>query len=87
MHHYNPALVICVAVVLIIGVNAFLFSLVYRKDGVSQIDQLRAMGRRAKAPWKDEDDALAQLSKDVAELQKHRPHNDDGDNPTPPKIR
>jgi len=60
------------------------FSLVYRKDGVSQIDQLRAMGRRAKAPWKDEEDALAQLSKDVAELQKHRSHDDGGIIPRPP---
>jgi hypothetical protein len=64
-------IVLCLAVVAIVFVNLMIFSLLRRGPGnsVSQIEIMRRAAKRARQPWQEEDDNLAELSRQVAALK------------------
>jgi hypothetical protein len=71
MDSSKVTLVVCLALFIIIGVNAALYvSLSRDKRSTGQIEMLRKAARRARNPWETEDKALEELSRRVAELKK-----------------
>jgi hypothetical protein len=65
-------LVICLTLVIVVGVNAVIFSILRRGNEAGQIELLRRAASQVKQPWSKEDDALKELSKRVAELKEKR---------------
>jgi hypothetical protein len=65
-------LVICITLVIVVGVNAVIFSILRRGNEAGQIELLRRAASRAKQPWAKEEEALEELSKRVAELKAKR---------------
>jgi hypothetical protein len=63
-------LVICLTLVAVVAFNVIIYLSVRRGNEVKTIDMFRKAARRARDPWKDEDDALKELSNLVASLKK-----------------
>ena len=55
-------LVIFLTIAAVVLFNVMIFLSVRRGDDVTTIDLMRKAARRARNPWKDEDDALQELS-------------------------
>lgn len=74
-------LVVCIAVFLVIGINAAIYVSVSRKNSVGQIELLRRAARRAQNPWLKEDKDLQELGRLAAEIRELRKKEDgdDGD--------
>jgi hypothetical protein len=62
-------LVIFLTVAAVVVFNVILYLSVRRGDEVTTIDLMRKAARRARNPWKDEDDALQELSELVSEFK------------------
>jgi hypothetical protein len=62
-------LVVCLAVAAVIAINVMIYLSVRRGKEVTTIDLMRNAARRARNPWKDEDDALQELSDLVSDLK------------------
>ena len=62
-------LVICLTVGAVILFNVMIYLSLRRGNEVTTVDLMRNAARRARNPWKDEDDALQELSDIVAGLQ------------------
>lgn len=62
-------LIICLTVFLVIGFNAAIFLSLRGRNTQGQIDMFRQAAHRVRDPWKDEDEALEELSKRVASLK------------------
>jgi hypothetical protein len=77
MEPSNILLVICLTLVIVVGVNAALYAALRRGNEASQFELFRRAARRARQPWKDEDDALQELSRRVAELRQGDKREDD----------
>jgi hypothetical protein len=63
-------LVICLTIVAVIAFNVMIYLSLRRGDEVNTVNMLRKAARRARNPWKDEDDALKELSNLVEKLKK-----------------
>lgn len=63
-------LVICLTVVAVVAFNVMIYLSLRRGNEVNTIDMFRKAARRVRDPWKDEDDALKELSNLVASLKK-----------------
>jgi len=63
-------LTLCLVAGLVIGVNGFLFISLRRNNLKQQVDILRKASQNARQPWRKEDQALAELSRQVKELKK-----------------
>lgn len=55
-------LVIFLTIAAVVVFNVMIYLSVRRGDEVTTIDLMRKAARRARNPWKDEDDALQELS-------------------------
>jgi hypothetical protein len=66
----NVALVVCLTLLIVVGINAALYVALRRGKETGQIELLRRAARRARQPWKYEDDALQELSRRVADLKR-----------------
>ena len=62
-------LVVCLAVAAVIAINVMIYLSVRRGNEVTTIDLMRKAARRVRNPWKDEDDALQELSDLVSDLK------------------
>lgn len=62
-------LVICLTVGAVILFNVMIYLSLRRGNEVTTVDLMRNAARRARNPWKDEDDALQELSDIVASLR------------------
>jgi hypothetical protein len=62
-------LVICLTMAAVIALNVMIFLSLRRGNEVTTIDLMRRATRRARNPWKDEDDALKELANLVADLK------------------
>lgn len=62
-------LIICLTIVGVIVLNAVLYLALRRRQEVNAITLLRRAAGRARDPWKDEADALDELSQLVAGLE------------------
>jgi len=73
------ALVICLTLFIVVGVNAAIYAMSRGGSTLSQIEILRRASQRARQPWKPEDEALEELSKRVAELRRESDEARPGD--------
>lgn len=62
-------LVIGLTLLIVIGANVILFFAFRDRSLPHQIELFRRAARRARNPWKDEDDALGELSDLVSKLE------------------
>jgi hypothetical protein len=62
-------LVVCLTLFIVIGVNAALYVSLRRGNEAGQIELFRRAAQRAREPWKEEDEALQELSRRVAGLK------------------
>jgi len=67
----KAALVICLTLFIVIGINAAIYASLRRGNTVRQIELLRKAAGRVRNPWEEEDQALSELSRRVKELEKH----------------
>lgn len=65
----RAAIVICVTLFLVIGINAAIYAALVRKNSVSQIELMRRAAERARDPWRSEDEDLKELSRLVSQLK------------------
>lgn len=76
MNTEKAIIVVCLTLLIVIGFNAAIFLSFRRRGTRGQIDMFREAAQRVKDPWKDEDEALEELSKRVASL-KEKPRKKD----------
>ena len=69
--------IVCVALFLVVGINAFLFVSLSRKNNVGQIELMRRAAKRARDPWEQETNDLQELSRIVAELKNKKSEDAD----------
>lgn len=72
-------LVICLTIAAVVVFNVMIYLSVRRGDEVTTIDMMRKAARRARNPWKDEDDALQELSDLVSNLKSNSQEPSEGD--------
>lgn len=72
-------LVIGLTLLIVIGVNVLIYFSVTRKGTIGQIELLRRAAKQARNPWEVEDNALAELSKLVADLKENSSQGKDDD--------
>lgn len=65
----RAALVICVTLFIVVGINAAIFVSARRRNTIGQIELLRRAAGRARKPWGNEDANLKELSQRVAALK------------------
>ena len=70
MEFEKAALVVCITLFFVIGINALIYLSVTRGNVTGSIELFRRASERVRDPWKAEDDNLQELSCLVAELQK-----------------
>jgi hypothetical protein len=79
----RAALVICITIVIVIGINAAIYATYRRGKGPSTIDMFRTAARTARDPWKSEADALEELSQLTAQFKGDRMPEQKDDNKKP----
>jgi hypothetical protein len=62
---------------LVVGLNAAIYAALRGGGTQTQIELFRRAAQRARQPWKDEDEALQELSKRVAVLKEKRTHDEE----------
>jgi hypothetical protein len=72
-------LVVCITLIAVVAINVGIYLSVRRGDDVNAINMFRKAARRARDPWKDEDDALKELSNLVSNLRGEIPMADSPD--------
>ena len=72
-------LVIGLTLLIVVGVNVLIYFSVTRKNTIGQIELLRRAAKQARNPWEVEDNALAELSKLVADLKENSSQGKDDD--------
>jgi hypothetical protein len=65
----RATLVICLTVAAVIAFNVMIYLSLRRGNEVTTVDLMRKAARRARNPWKDEDEALQELSDLVSDLK------------------
>ena len=63
-------IVVCLTIVGVIAFNVMIYLSLRRGNEVNTVDMFRNAAKRARNPWRDEDDALKELSNLVADLKK-----------------
>lgn len=66
-------LIVCLTVSAVIFFNVMIYLSLRRRNETTTIDLMRKAARRARDPWKDEDDALQELSNLVSGLKDEIP--------------
>ena len=69
-------LVAGLTILVVVLFNVMIYLSLRRGDETTTIDMLRKATRRARDPWKDEDDALEELSTLVTKLKDESPQKD-----------
>jgi len=75
-------LVVCLTVAAVIAFNVMIYLSFRRGNEVTTIDLMRKAARRARNPWKDEDDALKELANLVSDLQSDKQELEAADDQT-----
>lgn len=65
----RATLVVCLTVAAVIAFNVMIYLSLRRGNEVTTVDMMRKAAQRARNPWKDEDDALQELSDLVSDLK------------------
>lgn len=75
-------LVVCLIVAAVIALNVMIYLSLRRGNEITTIDLMRKAARRARNPWKDEDDALKELANLVSDLQSDKQEPEAADEQT-----
>jgi hypothetical protein len=75
-------LVIGLTMAAVIAINVMIYLSLRRGNEVTTIDLMRKAARRARNPWKDEDDALKELADLVSDLQSDKQEPEAADDQT-----
>ena len=67
--HLNPAVVICLALLIVVLVNGGLILSVRRGGTHRQIEMLRRAAKAARHPWAEQDKAISELRERVSQLE------------------
>jgi hypothetical protein len=78
----RAGLVICLTLVIVIGINAFIYVAATRRNTAGEIRMMRNAFKRIRNPWETEDNALAELSQLVAQFKDQK---NDEEKETEPK--
>jgi hypothetical protein len=73
----NAFLIICLGIVGAIGIPAALYFSLRRGHEANAINLMRHAAGRARHPWEDEDESLAELSRRVASLKESQQTRED----------
>jgi len=73
MNTDNVTLVVCLTLFMVIGINAALYVALRRGGEASLIELTRRAVHRLRDPWKDEDEALQELSRLVSKFKEEAP--------------
>jgi len=87
MEFEKAALVICITLFFVIGINALIYLSVTRGNVTGSIELFRRASERVRDPWKSEDDDLKELSTLVGELQRERAKKQATSNHNEEKIK
>jgi uncharacterized membrane protein affecting hemolysin expression len=77
-------IVLCLALIIVVGVNAAIFAMLRRGNEARQVELLRKAARSLQQPWSSEDQDLKELSRKVAEI---RARQGGDQNPAPKEDR
>jgi hypothetical protein len=69
LRELNPGTVICMALGLVVAINAFLVLALIRGRSQREIQMLRRTLSGARSPWKKDTDAMGELHQRVADLE------------------
>ncbi len=75
-------LVVCLTVAGVIAFNVMIYLSLRRGQEVTTIDLMRKAAKRARNPWKDEDDALKELANLVSDIQSDKQEPESADDQT-----
>lgn len=73
MNTDNITLVICITIFMVVGINAALYVAFRRGKEASLVELTRQAVLRMRDPWKDEEEALHELSRLVSKLKEDTP--------------
>jgi len=73
MNTDNVTLVVCLTLFIVVGINAALYVALRRGKEASLVELTRRAVHRLRDPWKDEDEALQELSRLVSEFKEGTP--------------
>ena len=79
MNTDNITLVICLTLFMVVGINAALYVAFRRGKEASLVELTRRAVQRMRDPWKDEDDALHELSRLVYKFKEETPKKPEED--------
>lgn len=68
---------LCLVAVLVIGINAALFFSLRKTSTTRHVQLWQKAAKRVREPWKDEDEALQNLSKLVSQLREEQESAED----------
>ena len=68
---YDVLLVCIITLVIVVGINATIYAMLYKGDAQKQISLIRKASSKLKNPWSDEDRALAELARLTQNIKKH----------------
>jgi hypothetical protein len=79
---------LCLIVFFVVAINAGLYFSLRRNPPRNQTGLFSQIGKTARKPWEKEDQALQELSKQVAGLKQHRQKSgDEPENPHAPSSK
>ena len=81
MDYSKVALVICLTVFIVVGINATIYVALRGRNEVGQIELLRRAAKTARRPWQSEDENLRKLAEMVADLRQSEDPNRKEDEP------
>ena len=73
MNSEKITLVVCLTLFMVVGINAALYVALRRGGEASLVELTRRAVHRLRDPWKDEDEALQELSKLVSKFKEGTP--------------
>ena len=73
MNSEKITLVVCLTLFMVVGINAALYVALRRGGEASLIELTRRAVHRLRDPWKDEDEALQELSRLVSKFKEGTP--------------
>lgn len=80
MDSSKASIVICLTIVAVIAVNLLIYYALRRGINIREIDIMRQITDRSKAPWKKEQQDLDELAKLVEDLKRPADHSEDKKN-------
>jgi len=72
MDYSKVALVVCVTVVIVIGINAAIYAAYGKGGSTGTVEMFRQAAKRARDPWGQVESDLEELSRRVTELSDKR---------------